>query len=223
MGKNYQGVFGNWSGKTGNVVGREYQGRTIYSIYQPNVLNPKTVKQESQRQKFKLYATLASRCKAFLEVAFHNLDGYRRGSWFSSFVGYNFKHDKADPSHAGISGTYPNQALNYPNIQFSPMTGGLATGANIAGSINENTITISWEDESESLDNANANDHCMVLVISETKRSVISLTAAALRSTRLAQIELPLDWEGETVQVYCVFANADYTEFSSTQFIGALS
>ena len=202
-------------------MGKKYQG--VFGIYQPNVHNPKTDSQMIQRTKFRLYSSLAARCKAFLKIAFHNLDGYKLGSWFSSFVGYNFKHDKADPSHAGISGEYPNLVLDYPNIQFSPMTGGLAIGADIAGSINEGIITISWEDESESLDNANANDHCMVLVISETKRSIISETAAALRSARLAQIELPLDWEGETVQVYVVFANADYTEFSATQFIGALS
>ena len=54
MGKQYGGMFANWYGKIGNVVGRIRQGRTIVAIYQPNVSNPRTDAQIAQRERFSL-------------------------------------------------------------------------------------------------------------------------------------------------------------------------
>ena len=47
MGKANQGVFGAWTKRVGNVVGRVIQGVNVYSIYQPNVSNPRTELQQS--------------------------------------------------------------------------------------------------------------------------------------------------------------------------------
>ena len=217
-------ILGKMQGRIGNIVFATVQGVVTGRERPMTVLNPKTAKQEEQRMRFSLYATLAGRCNAWLSKVFKNLDGYERGNFLSAFVGYNFKHDKTAAEHqGGIDGTYPALVLNYPYIQFSPATGNLSDGADLAGSINEGTITISWEDESANVDNCNADDVCMALVICETKRQVLSNTTGAARSTRQLLIELPLDWEGETVQVYTVFRDKNWEKFSQTHFVGALS
>ena len=60
MAKQFGGAFANYYGKVGNVIARIRQGRTILSIYQPNVHNPRTEAQVAQRTDFGLITKFLS-------------------------------------------------------------------------------------------------------------------------------------------------------------------
>lgn len=59
MSKNAKGVLGQQVGKVGPVVARKFRNLDVYSAYQPNVKNPRTLLQQSNRLRFATLSRLA--------------------------------------------------------------------------------------------------------------------------------------------------------------------
>lgn len=214
MGKAYQGVYGNWSGKTGNVVGRESQGRTIYSIYQKNVGNPKTAAQVYQRKKFALLGKLAQKIQYFIKETFKTLDGYETGSYYSAFVGYNFRQepsvfDTADPAQP---------LLLYEYVQMS-CGNGVALPTGIAAEANDHTVGVTWTDNTGEY-GAKADDQAMLLVYNATRNRAIGTDQGDLRSTRRIDCSYSNSWEGDTLHAWLVFKNKEGDMYSESYYLG---
>lgn len=62
----HQGILGGLSKRIGNVVGASWKGIPVLRIYQPNVANPDTTAQRTQRAAFKLVAYYGSELLATL-------------------------------------------------------------------------------------------------------------------------------------------------------------
>lgn len=62
----HQGILGGLSKRIGNVVGASWKGIPVLRIYQPNVANPDTTAQRTQRTAFKLVAHYGSELLATL-------------------------------------------------------------------------------------------------------------------------------------------------------------
>ncbi len=214
MGKAFQGVYGNWSGKTGNVVGHISQGRTIYSIYQKNVKNPRTASQLDLRLKFSLLGKLSARINPWLKQTFKSLDGYKTGNPRSAFVGYNFRQQPSVFDDVA----YPNTGLEFENLQMScGNTVALPTG--IAAEANDHTVGVTWTDNSGEM-GAEADDQAMMLVYNETKRRAIAKDAGDQRSTRRIECSYSNSWEGDTLHAWLVMKDATGENFSESYYLG---
>lgn len=192
MGKQFAGPFANWSGKVGNVVGAQRQGRTILRIYQPIVSNPKTQGQLAARSKFSMVTKFCSKISGFLNVSFKNLDGYKTGNPFSAAVGYISKSQ-------GISGSYPNLEWDYSKVPVSQ--GSLELPYSPACSADGTTLVLSWADNSGLGDNL-STDKVMICAYNEDKEESKYSVALADRNERNAQFTLPSAWSGDTVSVW---------------------
>lgn len=207
MGKCNQGVFGNWTKRVGNVVGRVVNGRNIYSIYQPNVSNPQTETQQQIRTKFSLLTKLGSVIGGFLAIGLMKSKG--DGTWLSRFISVNFVD--------GITGTWPSYELNYPKLILSQ--GNVDLPYNTAAQLQGSEINVSWIDNS-GIGNARDSDKAMFLVFNKDKNQSIADTEAADRSTRRASYDLPASWNGDTVYVYfAMYRKADKVA-STSVFLG---
>lgn len=214
MGKASQGVFGFWRGKVGNVVGRVRQGQNVYSIYQPSVANPRTPAQLAGRSKFTLISQLISALLGFIKIGFSRLDGYVRGSAFSSAVGLNLKVEGI------VTGTYPNLEVDYSKVKVSD--GKIDLPFNTSGSVEESTLTVTWADNSGRGD-ALATDKVMVLAYnSSTGESVYNL-AVADRSARTGSVTLPTAWSGDTVEVWLAMERPDTKDVSDSEYLGSFT
>lgn len=60
MGKINQGILGGVSGRVGSVVGASWKGVPTIRVYQPNVSNPQTAAQTTQRTAFSNITKIAS-------------------------------------------------------------------------------------------------------------------------------------------------------------------
>lgn len=193
MGKANQGVFGNFSGKVGNVVGRIREGRNVYAIYQPVVNNPQTISQKRVRQQLQLISQFCSKCLGFLQKGFGDLDGYKYGSAYSSAVGKNLKETLA------ISGTYPNQQIAFDKVLLA--YGSLDNPYTPTATAENGELSVGWTDNT-GLGNAEADDEVMLLAYNSSKhQSVYNLNAAA-RSDRSAVLTLPATWSGDSIEGY---------------------
>lgn len=200
MGKQYGGMFANWYGKVGNVVGRIRQGRTIVAIYQPNVSNPRTDAQIAQRARFTALAKPLAAMSGFLKVGFHNLDGYKTGNYYSAAIGYNMRiPDIFDGEGEEVEVDMSKLAVSNGNIDLPYNPSAVADGT---------TLTITWADNS-GMGDALATDNLMVLVYNDMKNMCVYNTALAERAERNASMSLPSAWTGDNVNVWIAMRRGD--------------
>lgn len=214
MGKEYQGVFGNWSGKVGNVVGRIREGRTVLAIYQPIVTNPQTDAQQSARMKFRLLSKFFSSILSATQVGFRKLDGYKMGSAYSSAVGYNLKK-----SPSVFSGTYPNISLLYNVVQIAEGT--VELPFNPSGSIDSGSAQVSWSDNS-GLGNAKADDKMCFCMYNPAKNQAIYVEQG-IRSDRNASFAVPTAWTGDAAETYMFCVRPETLEASNSFYLGSFT
>lgn len=207
MGKCNQGVFGNWVKRVGNVVGRVVGGQNIYSIYQPNVSNPRTESQQQTRTKFSLLTKIGSVIGGFLAIGLMKSKG--NGTWLSRFISINFAN--------GITGTYPSYELNFPKLILSQ--GNVDNPYNPAANVQGSDVNITWTDNS-GIGNAKESDKVMFLIYNKNKNASIADSEAADRSTRQASYSLPASWNGDTVYVYFAMQRVDERTTSASMFLG---
>lgn len=200
-------MFGNWTKRVGNVVGRVVNGRNIYSIYQPNVSNPQTETQKQLRTKFRMLTKLGSVSASFLKLGL--LESKGEGTWLSRFISVNFND--------GITGTWPSYELNFPKLIMSQ--GNVDLPYSPAAQLQGSDINVTWTDNS-GIGNARDNDKAMFLVFNKDKNQSIDDTEAADRSTRQASYNLPASWNGDTVYVYFAMYRKAAKVASKSVFLG---
>ena len=210
MGKANQGVFGAWTKRVGNVVGRVIQGVNVYSIYQPNVSNPRTELQQRQRAQFTLLTQFFSSMTAFLRTSWKSLDGYKHGSAFSSAVGWNLKNGV-------VTGTYPNFSLVMNKVKVAD--GNISLPYNAGATADAGTLTFTWADNSGRGD-ALADDNVMVVVYNPTEKASVYTTRLAARSDRTGELVCPTQWSGNQVHVYLAMFREGTGECSDSTYIG---
>ena len=212
MGKAFQGVYGSFVNKVGNVVGRVKQGVQIYSIYQPSVANPRTPEQVANRSKFGTLTAFVSKILAGVKVGFQKLDGYRYGTAFSSCVGYNLKNGVVAPDGQG------GYEIDYSKVAVSE--GQLDNAFNLQGSVDSNTLSLTWADNS-GMGNALATDVLNVVVFNKNKNAAIFNEGTAARSERTASVTIPTAWNSDNVEVWSFFNRKDNTLQAKSVYVGS--
>ena len=212
MGKNYQGINGNWSGKIGPTIGRMKNGRTISAIYQPIVANPKTDKQVKARKYFSLIAEVFRSMGGWAAVMTKGLRRY--GTAWSNLLFINMDYSST------IGGTAPNYSVLYDNLELS--RGNLLLPYSPNGVIESNTLTVSWTDNSDNIA-AFATDIACLAVHNSVKGQWLYSLNAGNRSSRQATLTLPSAWSGDSVDCYISFRKFEDEEVSPSQYLGNFS
>lgn len=213
MGKAFQGIYGSFSGKVGNVVGRILQGEQVYSIYQRNVYNPDTVAQRAQRDKF---TVLVVGCKVLLQairLGFAKLDGYRLGNPFSSALGYNLKRG------LGIEFDTTSQSyiLNPESLVISE--GSLAPIENPSANAEGTDINVSWNYSGQQGD---ALDDVILVALNLDKKIMVMTSEPTTRQGRTATLNVGSSWIGDQVHIW-IFAKDKTNMTSLSQSLGTIT
>ncbi len=213
MGKAFQGVYGSFSGKVGNVVGRILQGEQVYSIYQRNVSNPNTEEQRAQRGKFKVLVQAFKVLLQAVRVGFAKLDGYRLGNPFSSALGYNLKN--------GLGTAFETASQSYV---FTPETlvvseGSLAPLENPTATAEGTDIIVSWNYSGTQGD---ALDEVIVVALNLDKNIMVMTTEPTTRQSRTQTINATGAWVGHQVHVWA-FAKDKTRMTSLSTSLGTLN
>lgn len=208
MGKNYQGINGNFSGKIGPTVGRQSKGRTITAIYQPIVKNPRTTKQESNRAKFALVVAVMHGLAGWAKKMCKGITKY--GTGYSNLLKINMDGD-------AISGNYPDFEFLYAKAELS--RGILSSGGAPAVVMDSNAANFSWSDDTDSIINF-ATDVASVAVFNSAKKQWLYVLGAAPRSERQYVMNLPSSWAGDNVDSYIAFSRPDFSEVSNSVYLG---
>lgn len=210
MGKASQGVFGGWTHKVGNVVGRFRGGVNIYSIYQPNVSNPKTTAQQQGRRKFTMCTQFLSKVGQIASIGFKN---QKDGNYW---MGEGIKANYDDC----VTGSWPSYTLNFSKLVVS--NGSLSNPYAPSVTAQGLDLTFGWSDNS-GIGNALDTDLVGIAVYNSTKEDAVCDSASAPRSARQASFSCPSTWAGDKVQVYLMIHRADDSLVSVSLYLGELT
>lgn len=208
MGKNYQGINGNFSGKIGPTVGRQKNGRTITAVYQPLVANPKTTRQVANRNKFTYYVQFLQPLAGWAKMMCKGDTKY--GTGWSNLI----KMVMASDSWGGTPQA-PEILVN--KIVISK--GSVPVFISPSAVIDSSSVNISWTDNSGE-GTALASDVCCIAVINTAKRTAVYSTNAGQRSDRQGSLMLPTSWSGDSVDVFASFRKEDTSEQSNSVYLG---
>lgn len=208
MAKNYQGILGNFSGKVGNIVGRVRNDRTVVAVYQPEVGNPQTTSQMTQRQKLAKVTEFLKGAANIVRFSMKSLTKY--GTGWSAAIQYNMTY--------AITGTYPNQQVDQSLARISAGNVDLPYSPN--ASADGTTLSITWADNS-GMGNALATDIICAACYNKTKGQWVYNTEVGERNERNGTFTLPTAWTGNDVDVY-MYVRRGNTEFSNSSYLAQL-
>ncbi len=204
-------ITGRTRGKFASAVFSKQFGKNTMRSKPIQVANPRTQLQKEQRAKFALMVELSRMFLPFLKTSYkQSAVGM---SEFNMFMKSNIKNV--------ISGTYPDYAIDFSELQVSKgsLTGAdMASAAAAAGS----KINVIWNDNTGMAD-AQDSDKVMALVINPEKGTAFSSIAEKTRADEALEINLPADWVGDDVYAYLVFKAADTIKTSNSSFLGDIT
>lgn len=210
MGKINQGILGGFSGKIGNVIGGNWKGIDYMRIKPANVANPRTEGQLDQRSKFSTVLRFLQSMTGFIKVGFK---GYAiKMTEFNSAMSFNLSN--------GITGSYPDYSIDYPNALVS--RGALAFALNPAiDSTVAGSVSYIWDDNSGE-GNAKATDKAMLLVFNASKKEAVFVTDGDARSATSQDLLVPDNYSGDTVHAFISFISEDGKSVSNSKFVGSV-
>lgn len=211
MGKNYQGINGNFSGKIGPTVGRVKNGRTITAIYQPVVANPRTTKQTNNRVWFSLVVTKMRSFIGWAQAMCKN--EYQYGTAWSNLLKLVFSSDAK-------GGTAPNYQIGWNKVKLSK--GGVVLPYSPSAVIDSNVATVSWTDNTGE-GGALATDVLCICAYNSVKNMTVFTVNGGSREDRNGTLTLPTAWSGDNVDFWCAFRREDNTEQSDSVYLGNFS
>jgi hypothetical protein len=212
-----QGIHGKFSGKVGNVIGSSWKGTGVMRIRPASVSNPNTERQQQQRGRFGLVVRFVQAHTPLVKSGFK--------PWANGLTPYNaaVSYNLAN----AITGEHPNLSIAFDKVLIS--RGDLPPVANLAASSpTPGAIHLEWTGSTQ-LTGARPDDKLMVSVYNEMDNVSLAYASVAERSTGSADLEVPTEWAGKTVQVlvFLIAANAigaveTKNQVSNTVWAGAV-
>lgn len=211
MGKYNQGILGAFYGKVGTVVGSSWRGITyMRSLTRKRGNTNATDKQLEQQARFALITSFLNPIKPILEIGFKSYAVGKTG--FNSAHSYNLKN--------ALSGTLPNLTIDYSMLLVSrgdlPPAAALTAASNTAGK-----LTLSWTDNTGK-GKAKANDQLMVVMFCPSLEETTYEMTVVTRADQTIDLDLPIEFSGESVELYTFWVSADLKEVATSKYVGSV-
>jgi hypothetical protein len=203
-------VIGQISGKVGQVVGSSWKGIAVLRVLASSVANPQTDKQLTQRQKWSVTIKFLKPLTEFLKIGFK--DYAVKMSGFNAATKYNIKN--------ALTGTYPNIAIDYPNVLVA--RGNLPSALNqVASSTVAGTVKFDWEDNSGEI-GADTADKTLLVIYNPSQNQAVTVNQLAERGDETQTVTVPDSFSGDLVQCYMAY-KAEDGSVSNSAFAGAVT
>jgi hypothetical protein len=204
MGIIRQGIFGGFEGKTGPLVGRRVNGKSVISAVSHPTVRKRSADEVNHTLKFTMVTTVLKSFTPLIMIGFAG-----ESNAFGKAISYNFK--------TLIKGTGPDFTIDYAKLKYSR---GKLAGPNTPVAIKMgNAIQLSWLAEEQNQFNRHTDKACF-MVYCPAKAMAITAIFKATRVELGADLQLPSDLSTELWQVYMSFTSADSKLSSDTAYLG---
>ncbi len=183
------GLLNGGSGKIGNLITYERNGKYFVRSRPEKVRQPNSEAQLAARQRFRLVHAVLAKLKEVLRYGFAADEKQRPA--YAAAVSYNLKH--------AIAGSYPDQIMDYS--QLSIFYGQRALPEHIEMEYSEGVLRLSWSYAAS--DTFYAKDRAALVLLSPEKRWMEYRIDAATRKDGLLEIKTDIPTGG--IHVYLSF------------------
>lgn len=212
MGVAYQGIYGNFVNKVGNVVGRIRRGEQTYSIYQRSVTQPDTNSQMSQRALFTLITQFVATMGSWFEIFGESISKVGQTA-YNAIFSLIFREKP-------FSGTYPNQTLNYTKVKIA--SGALDLPYDLVANVDGADIVVNWTDNSD-LGNGKPEDDMCFFVYNEVKKAGLCVMSGAKRVDAATTLTIPSSWNTDALHVWTACKRDDDSVVSDSFYLGSFT
>lgn len=210
MGRFNSGILGGFSGKVGSVIGANWKGINYMRGRAAAKKKKKPSKaQLEQRLKFALTMRQLKPMTDFLRVSYKRYDVQQLP--FNAAMSYALKN--------AIRGSFPDFSIDPAKMLVA--RGNLTVAANVQLLATGGSIGLSWTDNS-GLGNASATDKALVMVWNMARAEVIYQLEGSQRASGAHALPVPVEWVGESVDVYLGFINEDATDLANSVYAGVV-
>lgn len=211
MGILNDGIGGSFIGKSGNMVFYMLNGKNIGRRIGIN-LNPPTEKQLRCRRQIALVAELLNPIKQLVNIGYL-AEAIKRNK--QPYV-LATSHHKTN----AIQGTFPNQSIDFEQLQFS--SGELRTAQSATVAYNDNQLHFSWTNR-PNMSFDESRDQVMLLAYYPEIQAATYTLYGTERRTESAILDISPDFESGRVETYLAFISADRKNVSNSIYTGQFS
>lgn len=208
MAKLTKGLFGNISGKVGNMVFVTRNDKCYVKSLPKRSVMPPTEKQLIQREKFGMVMRFLSPVSSLINDSYRSINKKKMG------VNVAVQQIMAD----AIIGQYPNLGLDFQKI-------GLIRGRlnNPHGVLSQESgsgkLTFTWPVQIQF--NANASDELLIMIYCDALAKFwYNLDLRFQRWEGTCSVKLPPAFAGKNLQVWLAYRSAGGKAFSNSEYLG---
>jgi len=208
MGKYKNGILGPFLGKVGTVVGSVWNGVFYMRALANYIKNNPSMSQLDARFKFALMVKFVTGMKSLINVGYQSV---REGETpMNAALSYNLKN--------AITGVSPNFMIDYPKIVYSngelPAPFLPETEAEVGAEMKFSWIANpSWQPSV-------GTDKLSICVYNTDKHVFVPASGVATRADLEYTLQLPLDFQGDSVQMWLSFVSVDGKRVSDSVYVG---
>ena len=211
MAKLPDGIFGGIRGRIGNIVGVKRNGEFHIRSVPSAPKNPKTEKQQRNRNMFGAASSLTARLAPFIKTSFSTVDDK---TWRGACISYNMK-SAIVPSEDG-----DGFEIDFSNVIVS--AGVLKQASNpVAERDEDGNIRVTWTDNSGD-GNAMGSDRVLMLALNSDNYALFSVLKGVHRKDEVATIELPKSFQTRPMHIYLSLISADEAIASNSDYLGVV-
>jgi len=201
------GILGGFSGKVGNIIGYHYKSKFCIRKMPVRSSKPPTKGQLAQRAKFALGLRFLAGLRPLLRALPDK--GKKQTSAFNSALGDILKN--------AVLGSYPDFFIDY---SLAKLTGGsLFNGCRHSVIADQTKLIFSW---CPGMYNCRFEGTAVLMAFNPVKQLWIYHASNAGSEERMAELYLPCNFKGDTVETYLYFISADGRQVSESVYTGAV-
>jgi hypothetical protein len=210
MGFLKNGPFSGFTGRTGSLVGYRKKNKWVMAAVRATEPKPPTPLQLENNMKFGMMASWLSWLNEFIKFGFQ--DYTAKMSAQNAAMQYNL--DRA------VTGVAPNFTIDYPQVLFS--RGKLAQAYQwTVSSATEGQLDFSWLPNIGTWRGA-ATDLATFIAYNPVKDQFVIASGVAARSSLSYEMALPIEFSGDSVQLWMAFVSANKKEVSTSDYLGEI-
>jgi len=212
MGKFSNGIWGNFYGKIGNVIGSQWRGIDyLRSLPRINKNRVPSQAQIEQQARFALMTGFLNLIRPVLEIGFRNQA--IGATAYNVALSENIKN--------AITGIYPEFGIDYSMVSLSRglLPSGLNPAAEAEAGLN---VGFSWANNAGK-GKAKDTDAVVALIFCPELNEFEYSVAQATRADGALSVTVPADFGGKEVETYLFWVPQTGKEMSSTVYTGKLT
>ena len=204
-----QGIFGPFTGKLGNMVGYERNGKNFVRSA-PVFTKPPTIKQLACQQNFKIVTRFLAAVETFTRIGYGLEAVLNQSTAYKLALSYHIKN--------ALKGAYPERDIDFSNVMLS--RGKLELPQGLMVERTDQGLRFSWLPGIEHA-YCGKRDQIMVLAyLPELSRSVY-LLSGAFRMDGEQVLHLPLYMKNLPMECYVSFVSANRMNISDSLYLGS--